>query len=257
MALVLRIHYVSPNEANARGLEANEQELQIWQKVSTWRDANKLEITEPLFHAQYADALKKETEERSRCEELSKNFIRLWKKRDDERKILDNLVINIAQKFCKIYPKHGFEVKKFVEEMVFFKFLYDDLEMYRKLSQSMNYAYENGKAIEILEKADIIIGSHTNYHFDLQLLNRRSKFKSDEWVRREYTSLFKKYTSSGACLSTIYFNRATWLFHEKNYPTLVLKQVSQQYHDSFLDECICDLVETQSITNQWNPPHDF
>ena len=31
----------------------------------------------------------------------------------------------------------------------------------------------------------------------------------------------------------------------------------QQYNDRFLDECIYDLVKTQSIVNQWDPPRDF
>ena len=239
------------------GLEANEEELRSWQEVSTWIDANKLEITEPLFYAQYAEAIMIKTGERSRCEDLLKHAIRLWKKRDDERKVLENLVIIIAQKFCTTYPKHGFEVKKFVEEINLFKFLHDDLEMYRRFTQSMNYADDNSKAIEILEKAEKIVGSHTNHLFDLQLLGRRSKLKSDEWVRREYNGLFEKYICSSSGLSTIYFHRARWLFHKKIYPTLVRKQGNRQYDDSLLDECIFDLVQAQSMVNQWVPPLDF
>ena len=101
------------------------------------------------------------------------------------------------------------------------------------------------------------VGFHTKYQFDLQLLSRRSNLKSEEWIRREYTRLFKKYASSSSGLSTSYFNRARWLFYRNIYPTLVLKQGNQQYHDSFLDACISDLVEAQSIINQWVPPHDF
>ena len=88
-------------------------------------------------------------------------------------------------------------------------------------------------------------------------MSRRSNLKSEEWIRREYTRLFKKYASSSSGLSTSYFNRARWLFYRNIYPTLVLKQGNQQYHDSFLDACISDLVEAQSIINQWVPPHDF
>ena len=239
------------------GLEANEEELRSWQEVSTWIDANKLEITEPLFYSHYAEAIMIKTKERNRCEQLLKNAIRLWKKLDFDRKLLYRLVIIIAQNLCKFHPKHGFEVKKFVEEIDLFKFLHDDLEMYRRFTQSLNYADENQKAIEILEKAEKIVGFHTNYQFDLQLLNRRSNLMSDEWVRREYTSLFEKYTSSSSGLSTSYFNRARWLFYRNIYPTLVLKQGNQHYHDRFLDECISDVVEAQSIANQWKPPLDF
>ena len=121
----------------------------------------------------------------------------------------------------------------------------------------MDYADENQKAIEILEKAEKIVGSHTNYNFDLQLLHRRSKLRPEEWVRREYTSLFEKYLSSSSALSTVLFNRAKWLFYGKTFPILVLKQGKQQYQDSFLDECIYDLVKAQSIVNQWVPPLDF
>ena len=119
--------------------------------------------------------------------------ISLWKKRDDETKILDNLVIIVAQKFCSIHRRPGSEVKKFVDEIDLFKFLGDDLEMYRKITQSMDYADENQKAIEILEEAGKKISFHTNYTFELQLLSRRSKSKPEEWIRREYTFFRKIY----------------------------------------------------------------
>ena len=136
------------------GLEANEEELTSWQEAVSWIDSNNLQITEPLFYAQYAEAVMIKTEERNKCEELLKNAIRLWKSLDFNRKLLYRLVIIIAQKFCKFHPKHGFEVKKFVEEINLFKFLHDDLEMYRRFTQSMDYADENQKAIKILEKAE-------------------------------------------------------------------------------------------------------
>ena len=129
--------------------------------------------------------------------------------------------------------------------------------MYRKITQSMDYADENQKAIEILEEAEKKIGFHTNYTFELQLPSRRSKSKPEEWVRREYTSLFEKYTSSSSGLSTIYVHRARWLFHEKIYSTPVLKQGNQQYDDRFLDECISDLVQAQSNVHQLTIPKDF
>ena len=239
------------------GLEANEEELKSWQEVSTWIDANKLEITEPLFYAQYAEAIMLTEAKKKECGKKMERAISLWKECDDERKILENLLIIIAHKFCKTYPRYGFEVKKFVEEINLFKFLHDDLEMYRRFTQSMNYAYDNSEAIEILEKAEKIVGSHMNHLFDLQLLGRRSKFKPDEWVRREYTSLFEKYICSSSGLSTIYFHRTKWLFHEKIYSTLVLKQGNQQYHDRFLDEYISDLIQAQSMVNQWVPPLNF
>ena len=112
------------------GLAANEEELRSWQEAFSWKNSKNLKITEPLFYAQNAETIMIKTGERSRCEDLLKHALRLWKKRDEERKILDNLVIIIAQKFCKTHPKHGFEVKKFVEEINLFKFLHNDLEMY-------------------------------------------------------------------------------------------------------------------------------
>ena len=47
--------------------------------------------------------------------------ISLWKKRDDQKKILDNLII-VLQKFWSIYRKHGSEAKKLVDEIDLFKF---------------------------------------------------------------------------------------------------------------------------------------
>ena len=69
------------------GLEANEEELRSWQEVFTWKKSIKLNITDSLFYVQYAEAIMMKTEERNRCEELLKHAIRLWKKRDFERKI--------------------------------------------------------------------------------------------------------------------------------------------------------------------------
>ena len=234
------------------GLEANEEELRSWQEVDSWMDSNKLKITELLFYAQFAEAIMLIEAKKEDCEKKLETTISLWKKRDDETKILDNLVIIVAQKFCKIYPKCGFQVKKFVGETDLFKFLHDELEMYRRFTQPLNYFDENGKAIEILEKAEKIVGSHTHCQFDLQLLGRRSKLNSDEWIRREYTSLFEKYITSCSGLSTIYVHRARWLFHEK-----ILKQGNQQYDDRFLDQCISDLVQAQSNVHQWTLPKDF
>ena len=136
------------------GLEANEEELRSWQEVVSWMDSNKLEITETLFYAHYAEAIMIKTEERKRCEEILVNVFRLWKKLDFNRKLLYNLVIIIAQKFCRTHPKHGFEVRNFVEEIDVFEFVRDDLKMYRRFTKFMNYTNENGKAIEILEKAE-------------------------------------------------------------------------------------------------------
>ena len=62
-------------------------------------------------------------------------------------------MIIIAPKFCRTHPKHGFEVRRFVEEIDLFKFLRDDLEMYLRFTKFMNYTNEYVKAIEILEKA--------------------------------------------------------------------------------------------------------
>ena len=116
--------------------------------------SNKLEITEPLFYAQYAEAIILTEAKKEECEKKLEKAISLWKKCDDKKKILDNLVIIVAQKFCSIHRKPGSEVKKFVDEIDLFKFLEDDLEMYRKITQSMNYRNKNGKAIDILEKAE-------------------------------------------------------------------------------------------------------
>ena len=53
--------------------------------------------------------------------------------------------------------------------------MHDDREMHRRFTQSMDYTDENRKTTEHLEKSENITDSHTNYNFDLQLLNRRSK----------------------------------------------------------------------------------
>ena len=52
-----------------------------------------------------------------------------------------------------------------VEEIDLFKFLRDDLEMYRRFTKFMNYTNEYGKAIEILEKAE---KNWLSYEFSLR-----------------------------------------------------------------------------------------
>ena len=99
--------------------------------------------------------------------------------------------------------------------------------------------------------------SHTNFHFDLQLLNRRSKSKPEEWVHLEYTSLFEKYTSLSSSLCTIFFNWARWLFYWNLFPILVLKQGKQRFDHRFLDECISDLVQAQLDVHQWTLQKGF
>ena len=239
------------------GLEANEEELTSWQEAFSWKESNNLNIIDPLFYAQYAEALMFIKKERDKCEYLLENAIRVWEEVDFNRKILCGLVIIIALRFGRTYPELSFQVKKFVSQIDLCVYLGDECEMYRQVAKSLNYDNENEQAIAILEKGNCSIGFHMNFHMDLQLLGRKAKFKPEEWVRLEYTSLFQKYKGSSSGMATIYVHRAKWLFYKKNCPTLALRQGNQWHDDRFLDECISDLVEAESTVNQWGLPPSF
>ena len=246
---------MSRQTRQTHSLETNDEELRSWQEAFSWKESNKLNITDPLFYAQYAEAIMFIKKKRDKCEDLMENAMRLWRKVDFNRKFLYGLVITIALRFGETYPELSFQVKKFVSQIDLDLYLGYECEMFRQVAKSLNYDNENEQAIEILEKAHNSVGFHMNCRMDLQLLGRKSKFKPEEWVRLEYTSLFQKYKCSSSGMATIYVHRAMWLFHEKNCRTL---RQGIQWHDyKFLDECISDLVEAESKVNQWGLPLSF
>ena len=55
-------------------LEANEEELRSWQEVVSWMDLKKLEITEPLFYAQFAEAIMLTEDKKEECEKNGKSY---------------------------------------------------------------------------------------------------------------------------------------------------------------------------------------
>ena len=55
-------------------LEANEEELRSWQEVVSWMDSKNLEITEPLFYAQFAEAIMLTETKKEECEKNGKSY---------------------------------------------------------------------------------------------------------------------------------------------------------------------------------------
>ena len=231
------------------GLPARSEEIEYWNRAFNWKDWKLLKVDEPLFYAHYAETIMLLRDKMDVCEQTIELAFFVWQNLTFESKLLNSLVLIIALKFCQTYPRCSDRVKRHFKDIDIFEYLGHDNDVYRQVAKLMNFEEENFVGIKILETGLEKNGDSANIWFDLQLQSRYAKSgKSDDWIRRNYSSLLQKYNAYPKNVATILIHRSRWLFYKEIFPYHLKNRRPTSI--SVLDKCFADIISAKSKDSQ-------